>query len=105
MAIAALDPRSLTEDAPPELDAFLQLFGEVCAVPAVSRIGIGREGLAFDFWVRLGSDETSDEDAVYGALQRYRAHDDSLPIDLHVIFPDEPDAAWPSSVKTIFTRG
>lgn len=104
MALAALDPRSLTEDAPPELGAFLQFFGEVCAVPSVSRVGIGRQELAFDFWVRLSRDEAGDEDAVYLALQRYRANDDSMPIDLHVIFPDETDAAWPSSVKTIFTR-
>jgi hypothetical protein len=104
MAVAALDPRSLTEGAPPELDAFLQLFGEICAVPSVSRVGVGRQGLAFDFWVRLGRDEASDEDSIYLALQRYRASGDDMPIDLHVIFPDEADVAWPLSVKTIFTR-
>jgi hypothetical protein len=104
MATAALDPRSLTEGAPPELDAFLQFFGEVCAVPSVSRVGIGPQGVAFDFWVRLSQNDDSDEDDVYLALQRYRAGDGSMPIDLHVIFPDESDAAWPSSVKTIFTR-
>jgi hypothetical protein len=104
VAIEALDPRSLAQDAPPELDAFLQFFGEMCAVPSVSRIGIGRQGLAFDFWVRLSRDHDVDEDALYRALQRYRARDDSMPIDLDVIFPDETDAAWPSSVKTIFTR-
>jgi hypothetical protein len=104
MAVGAFDPRSLAEGAPPELDAFLQLFGEICAVPSVSRVGVGRQGLAIDFWVRLSRDQNSDEEAVYYALQRYRASGDDLPIDLHVIFPDEADTASPLSVKTIFTR-
>src|SRR5262245_58362600 len=104
MAVAALDPRTLVEDERPELDAFLQFFGEVCAIASVSRVGIGRQGLAFDFWVRLHREDDVDEDAVYRTVQRYRAREDSLPIDLNLIYPDENDAVWPSSVKTIFTR-
>ena len=104
MAVAVLDPRSLIEDTSPELGAFLQLFGEICAVPSVAHVGVGSQGFAFDLWVRLSRDEVADEDAVYRALQRYRAGGDDMPIELHVIFSDEDDAAWPASVKMIFTR-
>jgi hypothetical protein len=104
MAVAALDPRSLAQDAPPELDAFLQLFGEVCAVPSVARVGLGQDGAAVGLWIRLSSGDETDEYAVYGAVQRYLANGDVLPIDLTVIFPDEAESAWPKSVRTIFTR-
>lgn len=104
MAVAGLDPRSLTQNVPAELDAFLQFFGEVCAVPSVSRVGLGPQGAALDFWVRLNRDNEADEATVYDAIQRYRASVDAVFIDLHVIFADEAETAWPTSVRTIFAR-
>lgn len=54
--------------------------------------------------LRLSQEDDADEDAVYDAVQRYRASGDALLIDLHVIFADETETAWPSSVRTIFAR-
>lgn len=104
MAIAALDSRSLLHDAPPEYAAFLQFFGTMCSIPAVSRVGLGAEGAAIDVWVRLTSDDDQSQDALYAALQKFRADGDGTLIDLHVIFPDEDDAAWPCTARVIFTR-
>ena len=104
MAIAAIDSRALLQDAPPELTAFLQFFGSVCSIPSVSLIGLGAQGAALDIWVRLSSEDDASQDAVYDALQKFRATGDGALIDLHVIFPDEDESAWPNAVRVVYTR-
>lgn len=104
MAVAALDSRSLLQEAPPELATFLQFFGTVCSIAAVSMVGLGMQGAAIDVWVRLSADDEPGQDAVYGALQTLRAGGDGTLIDLHVIFADEDETAWPSAVRVVFTR-
>jgi hypothetical protein len=104
VAVAALDSRSLLQEAPPELAAFLQLFGTMCSIPAVATVGLGTQGAAIDIWVRLTSDDDESQDALYSALQKFRAGGDGPLVDLHVIFPDEDETAWPSTARVVFTR-
>jgi hypothetical protein len=104
MAVAAVDSRALLQDAPPELTVFLQFFGTVCSVPAVALVGLGTQGSALDVWVRLTSADDASQDAVYDALQKFRAAGDGTLIDLHVIFPDEDESAWPGAVRVVYTR-
>jgi hypothetical protein len=104
MAVAAVDSRALLLEAPPELAAFLQFFGTVCSVAAVSMVGLGTQGAALDVWVRLTGDDDASQDAVYGALQKFRAGGDGTLIDLHVVFPDEDEAAWPAAVRLVYSR-
>lgn len=104
MAIAAVDSRLLLHDAPPEFAAFLQFFGTACSIPAVAMIGLSAEGVAIDVWVRLTNDDDPSQDALYTALQKFRADGEGTLIDLHVIFPDEDATAWPRTARVIFTR-
>jgi hypothetical protein len=104
MAVAPLNPRSLMQGAPPELDAFFRFYGTACSIPSVSRVGLGPTSEVIDVWVRLNRDHEGDQDTLYGALQRYRAGGDDIFVDLHVVFPDEDDIVWPASVRTLFER-
>jgi hypothetical protein len=107
MAVEALDTLFPKQGPSPVANAFLRFYGVVCSIPSVQRVGLDIENLIWNVWVRLDNGNEADEDAVYTALQRYRAGaatEERVDIDLHVIFPDEPESAWPSSIKPIFVR-
>ncbi len=94
-----LDPQQVAD---PEVAAFQQLFGTLAANPSVQVIGINPLGTIINLWVRLGDADEGNEDAIYGALQQYRAGGPERLIDLHVVFADEPETAYPSSVRVLY---
>jgi len=92
----------LGADAPP---AFLQFFGDVCSIPAVQRVGISRDGAAgLTIWIRLQQDDEQQEERMYRALQACRAESPDMLLDLHVVFPDQPDDLFPPDALVLFTR-
>ena len=89
----------------PDEAAFYQLFGAIAANPGVVTVAFDPLGGYIDLWVRLGDDDEAHEMALYDALAAYHATDGvATPIDLHVILPDEPDSAFPSSLAVMYRR-
>jgi hypothetical protein len=89
----------------PELAAFQQFFGTLAANPSVQRIAIDDVGAHLDLWVRLVDDDDDNEAAIYAALSTYHASDGvQQPIDLHVVFADEDEAAFPVNIQPLFQR-
>src|SRR4051794_40904320 len=89
----------------PEVVAFQQFFGSLAANPSVRRIGVDPVGGYVDLWVRLGDDDEDNERSIYAALSAYHASEDvETPIDLHVVFADEDEAAFPSGIQLLFSR-
>jgi len=107
VAIEALDLRALNQPETPGLDAFLRFVGSVCAISSVALVAVVPDGLIWNVWVRLSADIEGDQDRLYIALQRYRS---SVPpnerpdVDLHVVFPDEDEAAFPAAATIHFAR-
>jgi hypothetical protein len=89
----------------PEVVAFQQFFGTLAANPSVRLIGIDSLAGYADLWVRLGDDDDANETAIYTALSAYHATPDvETPIDLHVVFADEADTAFPADIQLLFRR-
>jgi len=92
----------IDDESPP---AFMQFFGEACSVPSVSLFGLTDEvpdGLSI--WIRLTQDDEDQEERIYRALQTCRAESPDVPIDLHVVFADQPDDTYPQGALILFRR-
>ena len=88
----------------PEFAAFQQFFGTLVGNPSVQIIAVDDLGGHVDLWVRLGDDDAN-ETAIYTALSAYHASEGvATPIDLHVIFADEDEAAFPSGLQPLYRR-
>ncbi len=83
---------------------FLRLFGAICAVGAVGRVALGVDGAELVLWIRLTEDDIQSEHRVYEAEGEYLAAQASPPVELHVIFADEDESAFPSDLPVIFDR-
>jgi hypothetical protein len=89
----------------PELAAFQQFLGTLAANPSVQLVATDPVGGHVNLWVRLADDNEDNETAMYAALSAYHASDGvETPIDLHVIFADEDEAAFPSGIQPLFRR-
>ena len=88
----------------PEVAAFQQFFGTLAANPSVQMIGVNPLGGILDLWVKLRDDDEGNEGSIYDALQSFRARGGETLVDLHVVFADERDEAYPSSVKVLYRR-
>lgn len=106
MVLAEAPRRSLLQDCPPEVREYLRFFGSVCSVPTVVRVGTVTEGAVLHFWVQLSDDDERGQHVIYDALRRYRAgpSDKKIPLDLHVVFADEDDSAFPREAEIDFAR-
>ena len=104
MAVAELHPQRALAWANPEDEEFLRLFGAICAVPSVGLVGMEREGGALGIWVRLVEDDEESEHRVYDAVIHSRSTGVLPPVELHVVFADEDDAAVPSDARIVFQR-
>jgi hypothetical protein len=100
--------RRVNESQPrvhPEVAAFQQLFGTLAANPSMQLIGIDEPGGYANLWVRLGNADEAIERANYAALSAYHASEGvETPIDLHVVFADEAENAFPSGIQLLFSR-
>src|SRR5215213_1536123 len=97
-----IEPQALLD---PEVIAFQQFFGSLAANPSVRHIGIDALGGYVDLWVRLDDDDEANESAIYAALSAYHASQGvETPIDLHVVFADEAEAAFPSGIQLLFSH-
>jgi hypothetical protein len=104
MATAVSRVLESQDAADPEFAAFQQLFGTLAANPSVQLIGIYPLS-GIDLWVRLRDDDEDNENAIYTALSAYHSSEGvSAPIDLHVVFAEERDSAYPSSVRVLYRR-
>lgn len=83
---------------------FLRLYGAICAVASVGLVGVAASHGQIDLWVRLAEDDEEQEERIYRHLQQYRASSSLVPVDLHVVTPDESDGAFPSTVDVVYTR-
>jgi hypothetical protein len=89
----------------PELVAFQQFFGTLAANPSVQLIGVDELGGYLDLWVRLGDDDQANESAIYAALSAYHASEGvETPIDVHVVFADEAESAFPAGIQILYRR-
>lgn len=59
MAVAEVIHRSLIQDRFSDACAFLRLFGTLCSIPTVPRIGCIVEGVVLHLWVHLNDDAES----------------------------------------------
>jgi len=84
--------------------ALQQLVETLAANPSVHVIGVDPLGSTVDLWVRLGDGDEGNEDAIYDALQAYRASSPERLIDLHVVFAQEDDGAFPSGIQRLYRR-
>jgi hypothetical protein len=84
---------------------FMQFFGELCSSPIVRLVGISDEAVdGLHVWVRLDVDDEPQEEGIYRSLQAYRASDQGVPIDLHVVLADQPDDVFPSDAHVLYRR-
>lgn len=106
MVVAEAPHRSLLQDQPPEIADFLRLFGTICSIPTVARVGMLMEAAILHLWVRLSDDDEHGQDVIYDALRRYRASDSEgkTHVELHVVFADEDESAYPSDATVYFAR-
>jgi len=88
----------------PHYEDLLRLFGAICAIPSVGRIGLGHGGATVMLWVQLTEDDERAEHQIYDAEGHYLATKATPSVELRVIFADEGESAFPSSVPMIFSR-
>jgi hypothetical protein len=89
----------------PDVVAFQRFFGMLVINPAVEIVAADRLSGYVNLWVRLTDDNEAHEYAVYDALRSYHASDGvQTPIDLHLVFADEPETAFPSQLQILFRR-
>jgi hypothetical protein len=89
----------------PELAAFQQFLGTLAANPSVLIVASDPVGGYVDLWVRLADDDDDNETAIYAALSTYHASEGvETPIDLHVVFADEDEAAFPADIQPLYRR-
>jgi len=106
MAVALLHPSSQIQDISPAVTDYLRFFGTVCSVQSVARVGTVVEGAVLHLWVDLSDDDERGQNVIYDALRRYQAseHAHAVTVDLHIVFADEDETAFPSNVELDFVR-
>ncbi len=105
MAVAQSLPRSAQEPAPLDrYSAILRMFGALCLIPSIRRIGIFPMSPILDLWVQLGEDNEDDELRIYAALHDLDALRLGPSVDLHVVFADEHKDAFPRDAAVVFER-
>jgi hypothetical protein len=83
---------------------FMNLFGAICGVSSVDRIGIAEGDEHLDVWIFLGRDGEAEEERIYSHIQAYRALGSRPSVDAHVVGPDEGAFAFPEDVAIVFER-
>lgn len=106
MAVTEASRRSLIQDHSPDTRAFLQFFGTLCSIPVVRRIGCVFEGALMHQWVQLSDDDEAGQDAIYDALRRFQTAEGTWlgSSELHIVFADEDDSAFPADAEILFVR-
>jgi len=107
MAVAHSHRGAPLEGVDPRFDVsagFMRFFGAMCTVSTVSRIGIADGDDCLDIWIRLGDDDESEEEKIYGHLQDYRFRRERPSVDLHVIGSEEGPNLFPRDVAIVFDR-
>jgi len=83
---------------------FMNLFGAICAVSSVERIGLADGEEWLDVWVLLSRDDETEEERIYRHLQAYRALGGTPSVDVHVVTAGEHPGAYPEDVAIVFER-
>ncbi len=104
MVVTDVAPGGQRSWVTPKNAEFLRLFGAICAVPSVARVGTLPEASALALWVKLGANDEDHERQIYAALRHYRSAAADVPVDLHVVFADEDEPAFPSAADVVFQR-
>lgn len=105
MAVAQSIPQpSLAPAALDRTAAILSLFGALCMIPSVRRIGLYSSSPLLDLWIQLGDDNEDDELRIYAALREMDAKRLGPMVDEHVILASERDDAFPSDAIVVFER-
>lgn len=90
--------------AEPAYEDLLRLFAAICALPAVGRIALTRDGSAVTLWVLLTEDDEQAEHRIYEAEGQYLASEATPDVELRVIFADEDESAFPVNAPVLFSR-
>ena len=105
MAVAHAIPQpSQASVAVERTAAILQMFGALCLIPSIRRIGM-RPSSLLDLWIQLSEDEEErDELRIYAALREMDAKRLGPMVEEHVILASERDDAFPSDAIVVFER-
>lgn len=107
MAVAERNPiLGVLEGAQAEATtAFMQFFGEVCAIPAVRLIGALQEekGEPVLLWAVMSEDDEEQQERIYLALQDY-LRSDGPNFDLRVVTPRLRSWTLPNDAVTLYHR-
>ena len=84
--------------------AILRLFGTLCSIPSVRRIGMLASSPLLDLWVQLAGDREEDELRIYSALDELDAQRLGPTVDVHVVLASDPESAFPGETTVVFER-
>src|SRR6266536_4539178 len=104
MAVTSPNREPVYAVAPEPPSPLLRLFGAVCSIPSVRRVGITWDGGSLDFWVFAHGATEEDEQRLYLHLRAYRAIPSTAAVDLHFIPLDEMDENLLPPVDILFER-
>jgi hypothetical protein len=104
MAVTSPNHQPVSAVAPEPPGPLLRLFGAVCSIPSVRRVGITWDGGSLDFWVFTRAATVEDEQRLYLHLRAYRAMPSTPALDLHFIPLDEVDENLLPPVEILFER-
>jgi hypothetical protein len=104
MAVVSPSTESTGGVAPEPPGPLLRLFGAICSIPSVRRVGITLDGGPLDLWVFTQGETEEDEQRIYLHVRAYRAVPSAAALDLHLIPLDEVDESLLPPVDILFER-
>jgi hypothetical protein len=104
VAVASLNAGSASGALPEPPSPLLRLFGAICSIPSVRRVGVTLDGGPLDFWVFTRGATEEEEQRLYLHLRAYRATPNTAALDLHLIPLDEVDEHLLPTVDVLFER-
>lgn len=104
MAVASLNSEPAQGGSPEPPSPLLRLFGAICSIPSVRRVGITLDGGPLDLWIFTRAETEEDEQRIYLQLRAYRAIPSTAALDLHLIALDETDETLLPPIDILFER-
>ncbi|HYU21256.1 MAG TPA: hypothetical protein VEQ11_21420 [Chloroflexota bacterium] len=104
MTVTSPDAGSEYSAAPEPPGPLVRLFGAICSIRSVRRVGITLDGGPLDFWVFTRGQTHEDEQRIYLNVRAYRATPRTAALDLHVISLDDVDEQLIPAVDILFER-
>lgn len=105
MAVARSELQPVQASAPIERTAaILRMFGALCLISSIRRMGIRSASPLLDLWIQLADDNEDNELRIYRALSEMDAKQLGPLVEEHVIFASESDDAFPRDALVIYER-